>query len=196
MSINNYTRQPAAAPPSKVGPCTNHYHTRALHEHKELSGNSLHGKKATLNTHQMKTSPLPKLFPGMLDTNTKVHLGWPSISGLNRVRRKLGSRMRSGASPASNLSKLQTSFDPLDTIRSLRAHKWSIYDAQYLFLAVVGIFCLSVMEEPGALVRTSIATLLMISLLMPITRQFFLPFLPIASWLVLFWTCRYVIIIA
>ncbi|KAI5817534.1 hypothetical protein BZA77DRAFT_309821 [Pyronema omphalodes] len=140
----------------------------------------------------MKTSPLPKLFPGMLDTNTKVHLGWPSLSGLNRVRRKLGSRMRSGASPASNLSKLQTSFDPLDTIRSLRAHKWSIYDAQYLFLAVVGIFCLSVMEEPGALVRTSIATLLMISLLMPITRQFFLPFLPIASWLVLFWTCRFI----
>jgi hypothetical protein len=29
---------------------------------------------------------------------------------------------------------------------------------------------------------------------MPITRQFFLPFLPIASWLVLYWSCRYVII--
>jgi hypothetical protein len=102
--------------------------------------------------------------------------------------------MRSGQSPASNLATLQTSWDPRDTIRSLRAHSWSLWDGQYLFLMILGIFCLSVMEEPGALIKTSIATLLLISLLLPITRQFFLPFLPIASYLVLFYSCRYVII--
>ncbi|KAI5855426.1 hypothetical protein BZA05DRAFT_239646 [Tricharina praecox] len=137
----------------------------------------------------MKSSST-KLFP-MLDTSPKG-LGWPSVSGFNRIRRKFGSRMRSGQSPASNLAKLQTSFDPNDTIRSLRAHTWSIYDGQYLILMILGIFCLSVIEEPGALVKTSIATLLMLSLLLPITRQFFLPFLPIASWLVLFYSCSFI----
>jgi hypothetical protein len=141
----------------------------------------------------MKSSH-PKRFPGMLDTNTAPVLGWPTINGFNRMRRRLGSRLRSGQSPSSNLATLQTSFDPLDTIRSLRAHRWSIYDGQYLILIILGIFCLSVIEYPGAFVKTSIATLLMASLLMPITRQFFLPFLPIASWLVLFYSCRYVII--
>lgn len=143
-------------------------------------------------TYTMK-SPSAKLFPAMLDTSPKG-LGWPSVSGFNRIRRKFGSRLRSGQSPASNLAKLQTSFDPNDTIRSLRAHTWSIYDGQYLILMILGIFCLSVIEEPGALAKTSIATLLMLSLLLPITRQFFLPFLPIAIYLVMFYSCRYVII--
>lgn len=57
---------------------------------------------------------------------------------------------------------------------------------------ILGIFCLSVIEYPGALLKTLIATLLMVSLLLPITRQFFLPFLPIASYLVLFYSCRFI----
>ena len=83
------------------------------------------------------------------------------------------------------------SFDPSNTIRALRTHWWTIYDAQHLVLTILAIF-VSVIEQPGALVKTFIAILLMVSLLMPITRQFFLPFLPIASWLVLFYSCRYV----
>jgi len=138
--------------------------------------------------------PSAKLFPAMLDTSPKG-LGWPSVSRFNRMRRKFGSRMRSGQSPASNLAKLETSWDPNDTIRSLRTHTWSLYDGQYLILMILGIFCLSVIEEPGPFVKTAIATLLMLSLLLPVTRQFFLPFLPIASWLVMFYSCRYVIII-
>ena len=137
--------------------------------------------------------PSLKLFPGMLETSPKV-MGWPSLSAFNRMRRRLNSRLRSGQSPTSNLAKLQTSFDPSDTIRSLRAHKWSAYDGQYVFLAILGIFCLSVMESPGAIVKTLVSSLLLVSLLMPVTRQFTLPFLPIAGWLVLFWCCRYVII--
>lgn len=74
-----------------------------------------------------------------------------------------------------------------------RAHKWSFWDGQYLILAIFGIFCLSIIEHPGPLVKTLISTLLILSLILPITRQFFLPFLPIASWLVLFYSCRYVI---
>jgi hypothetical protein len=31
---------------------------------------------------------------------------------------------------------------------------------------------------------------LLLSLVLPITRQFFLPFLPIAAWLIFFYACR------
>lgn len=43
------------------------------------------------------------------------------------------------------------------------------------------------------MLKTLIATALMISLILPITRQFFLPFLPIGAWLVLWYSCKYVI---
>jgi len=69
-------------------------------------------------------------------------------------------------------------------------HQWSPYDAQYLFLALIGIFALSIIQSPGPLIKTMVASLLMLSLLLPVTRQFFLPFLPIAGWLVLFYACQ------
>ena len=40
--------------------------------------------------------------------------------------------------------------------------------------------------------KTGAAGLLMLLLLVPITRQFFLPFLPIATWLFFFFNARYV----
>lgn len=143
-------------------------------------------------------SPRSKVFPAMLDTHsttfTKQNLvGWPLIPGLNRMKRRFGSRMRSGQSPGSNLATLQTSWNPAHTLRSLRAHRWSFWDGQYLLLAILGIFSLSVIEHPGLLVKTLISTLLLLSLIFPITRQFFLPFFPIASWLVLFYSSRYVV---
>jgi hypothetical protein len=41
-------------------------------------------------------------------------------------------------------------------------------------------------------VKTGAASLIMLALLMPVTRQFFLPFLPILTWLVFFFNARYV----
>ncbi|RPB11094.1 PAP2-domain-containing protein [Morchella conica CCBAS932] len=142
-------------------------------------------------------SPTSKLFPAMLDTHSKTFtkqtlVGWPSIPGLKRMKRKIGSRMRSGQAPGSSLAALETSFDPRDTLKSLRAHKWSIYDGQYVFIIILGIFCLSIMEFPGPLIKTGVASLLMLAMLMPITRQFWLPFLPVVSWLVFFFSCRFI----
>ena len=48
------------------------------------------------------------------------------------------------------------------------------------------------MQSPGPLLKTVVATLLLTSLVIPITRQFFLPFLPIAGWLVLFYACQFI----
>lgn len=107
----------------------------------------------------------------------------------HRLRRKLRSKLRSRQSPSSSLASLQTSFSPADTLRSLRQHRWSVYDGQYLILIILGIFALSI-SEFGALQKTAASTALMVALLMPITRQFFLPFLPILTWLFFFFSCR------
>ena len=126
----------------------------------------------------------------------KLPFSWPpSIPVLipHRIRRKLRSRIRNRQSPSSSLASLQTSFRLSDTLRTLRGHRWSVYDAQYLVLTVLGIFALSIIESPGPLAKTAIATLLLGSLLIPITRQFFLPLLPIICWLVFFDACGYVL---
>ncbi|KAI9754878.1 MAG: Aureobasidin resistance protein Aur1 [Lichina confinis] len=141
-----------------------------------------------------------KIFPTQGDFTSlsfsggRISFSWPTIPFIvpRRLRWKVRSRLRNRLSPASSLAVLQTSFSPTLTLRSLRAHRWSYYDGQYLLLAIVGVFALCVIESPGPLVKTVIATALLTSLTIPVTRQFFLPFLPIASWLVLFYACRFV----
>jgi hypothetical protein len=125
-------------------------------------------------------------------TKSKVQLPWRSMKLLvpHRLRRKLRSKIRNRQSPASSLTALQTSINPLDTLRALQAHKWTIWDGQYLFLAFLGIFSLCVIQNPGPLIKTVVATLLMSSLVLPITRQFFLPALPIFAWLIFFYACQ------
>ncbi|KAH1491724.1 hypothetical protein LV164_006091 [Aspergillus fumigatus] len=124
----------------------------------------------------------------------QIQVPWRTIQLLvpHRMRRKIRSKLRSRISPTSSISSLQTSFSPVDTLRSLQSHRWTLYDFQYLLLLIVGIFSLSVMESPGPLAKTAAFTLLLISLLLPITRQFFLPFLPIAGWLIFFYACQFI----
>lgn len=113
----------------------------------------------------------------------------------HRIRRRFRatrSKISSRSSPTSSIASLETSFNPADTIRALRTHHWSYTDAQYLFLAVLGIFSLSMMQHPGPMMKTLISTALMTGMVIPITRQFILPFLPIAGWLVLFYSCQFI----
>lgn len=113
----------------------------------------------------------------------------------HRIRKRFRStrsKIRSRTTPTSSIASVETSFNPADTIRALRTHHWSYYDAQYLFLAVCGIFSLCMIENPGPFQKTIVATLIMTSLVIPVTRQFFLPFLPIAGWLILFYACQFI----
>lgn len=130
--------------------------------------------------------------PQSVFSKSNITLPWRTIKLLvpHRLRRKLRSKLRNRQSPASSITALQTSFSPADTLRSLQSHRWTVYDGQYLILAILGIFSLCIIESPGALVKTSVASLLLLSLVLPITRQFFLPFLPIAAWLIFFYACR------
>jgi inositol phosphorylceramide synthase catalytic subunit len=123
---------------------------------------------------------------------------FPGFSSLpsfipHKVRRKwraTKSRIRSRQSPTSNIAAIETSFSPRDTLRSLRSHRWSYYDGQYLLLAFIGIVFLSITQTPGPLFKMFIMTLLLTSLVLPATRQFFLPFLPIAAYLMAFFSCQ------
>lgn len=124
----------------------------------------------------------------------QVVIPWRSIQMLlpHRVRRKLRSKLRSRVSPSSTITSLNSSFSPFDTLKTLQAHRWSVYDGQYLVLLFVGIFSLCVIESPGPFAKALVAFGLITSLLLPATCQFFLPFLPIIAWLIYFYACQYV----
>lgn len=127
-------------------------------------------------------------------SKAKMPFSWPSIPNPipRRYRRRLRSKLRASQSPASSIASVQTSFNPYDTIRALRSHRWSVYDGQYLILIIIGIFSLSISQAPSPLVKTGAASLVMMGLLMPVTRQFLLPFLPILTWLVFFFNARFI----
>lgn len=125
-------------------------------------------------------------------TKPTVQIPWKSLQLFvpHKLRRTIRSKLRNRQSPASSLATLQTSFSPIDTLRALQSHRWSVLDGQWILIAILGIFCLCIMETPGPLMKTAVATLLLMSLVFPITRQFFLPFIPIAVYLIWFYACR------
>lgn len=79
----------------------------------------------------------------------------------------------------------------VSTIRPLRQHRYTLFDLQYVFLFVLFSFCYYIMDKPIWL-KLPIA-LFATGLLIPKrTRQFMLPFLAIAAWLILFYCCRFI----
>ena len=125
----------------------------------------------------------------------KLPFSWPnSIPSLipHRIRRKLRSKVRSRQSPSSSFASIETSISPANTLQALRAHRWSFYDGQYVILVILGIFTLCIIPSPGPVVKTGVSSLLLASLIIPATRQFFLPLLPVITWLSFFYACGYV----
>lgn len=127
--------------------------------------------------------------------SSKMPFSWPSIPFPfpRRYRRRLRSKLRAVQSPASSLSDVETSFNPADTIRALRTHRWSVYDLHHLVPILVCIFSLSISQAPSPLIKTGAAFLLMVGLLIPVSRQFLLPFFPVLTWLIFFFNARYVL---
>ncbi|PBP17931.1 aureobasidin resistance protein Aur1 [Diplocarpon rosae] len=127
-------------------------------------------------------------------TKATMPFSWPSIPNPipRRYRRRLRSKFRSAQSPASSIASIETSFNPADSIKALRAHRWSYYDAKYLILIIISVFSLSISQAPGPMMKTGASALLMIALLMPATRQFFLPVLPVLTWLLFFFNARFI----
>ncbi|CAO3569222.1 unnamed protein product [Mortierella alpina] len=79
----------------------------------------------------------------------------------------------------------------VSTIKPLQQHHYTLFDLQYLFLFVLFSFCYGIMDKP-VWFKLPIA-LTSVALLIPRrTRQFMLPFLAIAAWLILFYCCRFI----
>ncbi|KAF9085527.1 Aureobasidin resistance protein Aur1 [Mortierella sp. AD031] len=79
----------------------------------------------------------------------------------------------------------------VSTVRPLQKHHYTLYDLQYVFLFALFSFCYYIMDKP-VWFKLPIA-LGAIGLLIPKkTRQFMLPFLAIAAWLILFYCCRFI----
>ncbi|KAF9154321.1 Aureobasidin resistance protein Aur1 [Linnemannia schmuckeri] len=77
------------------------------------------------------------------------------------------------------------------TLRPLQQHHFTLFDLQYLFLFVLFSFCFWIMDKP-LWFKLPIA-LIAIALLIPRrTRLFMLPFFAPASWLILFYCCRFI----
>ncbi|KAF9934080.1 Aureobasidin resistance protein Aur1 [Mortierella alpina] len=79
----------------------------------------------------------------------------------------------------------------VSTLKPLQQHHYTLFDLQYLFLFVLFSFCYGIMDKP-VWFKLPIA-LTSVGLLIPRrTRQFMLPFLAIAAWLILFYCCRFI----
>lgn len=73
----------------------------------------------------------------------------------------------------------------------LRQHTYSSHDLQYVFIFILFSFCYTVINKP-AWFKLPIVLLSLASLIPRRTRAFMLPFLAVASWLILFYSCRFI----
>lgn len=96
------------------------------------------------------------------------------------------------APPGNPLPDLEWSWDVRKSIKKVRKHEWSAHDIQYLVMLFTFSFCLIVIDNPGVAVRLSLAALLILGCLIPVTSQFVFNALPIFAWLVLFFTCQFI----
>ena len=92
----------------------------------------------------------------------------------------------------SDITALKISFDFFETLGRIQHHQWSAYDLQYLLLLGIAIFSLSLAEMPLAL-KLGLCGLVTVLFLLPITNQFFWPGAAIWTYLLYFFTSRYVL---
>lgn len=88
------------------------------------------------------------------------------------------------------LSRLELSLAPSLSIKRLRQHHWTWrHDGQYLFLACLACFNLSFIPSIALSIFLVLAYATLV--LVPLTSQFVLPATPVFSWLLLFFSSRY-----
>ncbi|ODA83450.1 hypothetical protein RJ55_01964 [Drechmeria coniospora] len=112
---------------------------------------------------------------------TRYHVG----------RRRVRSKSKTTHPGVPDIASLQTSFSVWDGLRDLQRHDWQPVDLQYLFLAALTLFSLWIAPPAPALKMFSLMASVWI-LLMPATRQFFLPAITIWVWLVYFFCSRFI----
>lgn len=127
------------------------------------------------------------------------HLQWPRALKIkiperfqsrgNRSRSRSRKPRRQHHDDSTDITRLQRSFNPLDGVRAIQRHRWGWLDIQYPALAGFMLFSLVIAPMP-ILVKIGIPTISLLVCLMPATRQFFLPSMPIWIYLLYFFCSR------
>lgn len=137
------------------------------------------------NAKQSAPSPLLPLF------NLAAQLKNPIPSKFRNKRPNLRLQKVKSKGEIEDVTKLNTSFDVRGSLRALRTRRWSIWDLQHplTFAYIIFSFCIL----PSApLIKCGALVVLGGLLSMPVTRQFFLPSLPIWTYLLYFFSSRFI----
>ncbi|KAF9554909.1 inositolphosphorylceramide synthase [Agrocybe pediades] len=88
-------------------------------------------------------------------------------------------------------ARLDKSFNPLVTLQRLRAHRFTLWDTIYIFHIANATMWLTLMTDPGYPTKLAIPVLYTIALLIPFTSQFFVPATPVFSWILSWYSSRF-----
>jgi hypothetical protein len=89
------------------------------------------------------------------------------------------------------LKRLDLSMDPRKTLDKLSKHEFTIWNtAVWVFLVLLAVFILSLNHY--VFLQVLIPTAYIIAMLLPVTSQFVLPATPILSWLLLFFSAKFI----
>ncbi|KAI9464403.1 PAP2-domain-containing protein [Russula earlei] len=90
------------------------------------------------------------------------------------------------------VARMDKSLNPRDTIRRLQTHSFSLSDLVYLIHVFNSAFWLVIMQVPGFPVKLLIPVIHIGLLLVPLTSQFFLPALPVTTYLITFYSSQFI----
>ncbi|PSR97084.1 hypothetical protein PHLCEN_2v4365 [Hermanssonia centrifuga] len=90
------------------------------------------------------------------------------------------------------VGRMDKSLSPNDTIQRFRKHTFTLSDSVYLLHIFLATFWLAIMQSPGFPLKLLIPILYAILLLVPFTSQFFLPAMPVLSWVLSFYSNRFI----
>ena len=90
------------------------------------------------------------------------------------------------------VGRMDKSLNPRDTLRRLHKHSFTLSDLVYLIHIVNSVFWLVIMRVPGFPLKLLIPLLHIGLLLVPFTSQFFLPALPVTTYLITFYSSQFI----
>ncbi|KAK0218721.1 PAP2-domain-containing protein [Armillaria fumosa] len=88
------------------------------------------------------------------------------------------------------VGRLDKSLSPKDTFTRLRKHEFTLSDSIYIFHAILAAFWLSFI--PSLILKFLIPVAFAVMLLIPLTCQFFLPAIPILTWVLTFFASTFI----
>ncbi|KAL5480436.1 AUR1 [Sanghuangporus weigelae] len=95
------------------------------------------------------------------------------------------------AALVAGVNRLDKSLDPRDTIVKLQRYEFTLSDSIYIFLAALAIFwvCLWPLVLP---LKILVPLLFVLALLVPLTSQLLVPAIPVLSWVIAFFSSRFI----